>query len=93
MQLRAQDVLGEVQCVRLRDERQQAALVQAVVEEQLLLPWEPVANWRRRRAYFVATARATLAALTPAPPTLTRPWTRVPSMVKKRRSGLSIVLL
>lgn len=36
MQLRAHDVLREVQCVRTRDERQQSALVQTVVEEQLL---------------------------------------------------------
>lgn len=92
MELGADDVLGEVQCVRTGDERQQTPLVQSVVEEQLLLPWGPAANWRRRRAYFVAIARATLAALTPAPPTLTRPCTRVPSMVKKRRFGLSIVL-
>ena len=30
-------------------------------------------------------ASATFAALMPAPPTQTRPWTRVPSIVKKRR--------
>ena len=35
-------------------------------------------------------ASATLAALMPAPPTQTRPWTSVPSMVKKRRLGFSI---
>ena len=33
---------------------------------------------------------ATLAALIAAPPTHTRPCTRVPSMVKKRRLGFSI---
>ena len=33
---------------------------------------------------------ATLAALMPAPPTHTRPCTSVPSIVKKRRLGLSI---
>ena len=37
-------------------------------------------------------ASATLDALMPAPPTQTRPWTRVPSMVKKRRLGLSMAL-
>ena len=37
-------------------------------------------------------ASATLLALMPAPPTQTRPWTRVPSMVKKRRFGFSISL-
>ena len=47
-------------------------------------------NWRRRTAYRTAMASATLDALMPAPPTQTRPWTRVPSMVKKRRLGFSI---
>ncbi len=38
----------------------------------------------------MAIASATFDALMPAPPTHTRPWTRVPSIVKKRRLGLSI---
>ena len=37
-------------------------------------------------------ASATFAALMPAPPTQTRPWTRVPSIVKKRRFGFSMSL-
>jgi len=51
---------------------------------------EVALNCRRRTAYFVAIVSATLAALIPAPPTQTRPWTSVPSIVKKRRLALSI---
>ena len=36
---------------------------------------------------------ATLATLMPAPPTQTRPWMSVPSIVKKRLLGFSIALL
>jgi hypothetical protein len=49
-------------------------------------------NWRRSAAYRVAMVSATLLAVMPAPPTQTRPWTSVPSIVKKRRSGFSIGL-
>ena len=87
------DLLGEVQRVGPRQQREQPPLVHAVVEEQLLLVGlEAASNWRRRTAYLTAIASATLAALMPAPPTQTRPWTSVPSMVKKRRFGFSMSL-
>ncbi len=38
-------------------------------------------------------ASASFDALIDAPPTLTRPWISVPSMVKKRRLGFSIGLV
>ena len=87
------DLLGEVQRVGPRQQREQPALVHAVVEQQLLLVVggglelaAPHGVLRSR------SASATLAALMPAPPTQTRPWTRVPSIVKKRRFGFSIAL-
>ena len=93
VQLADDDLLGEVQRVGPGEQREQPALVDAVVEEQLLLV---VARWPRtgaaRSAYWIAIVSATLAALMPAPPTQTRPWTSVPSMVKKRRLGLSMRL-
>ena len=92
MQLRGDDLLGEVQRVRPGQQREQPPLVHAVVEEQLLLVGS---TWPRTGAaaspYLTAIASATFAALMPAPPTQTRPWTRVPSIVKKRRLGLSML--
>ena len=49
-------------------------------------------NCRRRAPCLIAIASADLVALIAAPPTLTRPWMRVPSMVKKRRFMFSIGL-
>ena len=47
-------------------------------------------NCLRCRAYRTAMSRATRAAAAALPATVTRPRTRVPSMVKNRRLGLSI---
>ena len=91
MQVRGDPLLGEVQRVGAGEQREQPALVHAVVEEHLL-----GVRARRRRtvdgggAYFTAIASATLVALIAAPPTQTRPCTSVPSMVKKRRSWFSM---
>ncbi len=51
-----------------------------------------VLNWRRMSPYRTAMVNADLVAADAAPPTLTRPRTRVPSMVKKRRESFSIGL-
>ncbi len=62
VQLAGDDLLGEVQRVGAGEQREQPALVHAVVEEQLLLGRpRSASNWRRRTAYFVAIASATLA--------------------------------
>jgi hypothetical protein len=90
VELGGHHLLGEVQGVGTRQQREEPPLVEPVVEEQLLVSGEVALNWRRRTAYLVAIVSATLAALIPAPPTHTRPWTRVPSIVKKRLWGLSI---
>ena len=92
MQLPGHHLLREVQGVGPRQQREQPSLVQSVVEQQLLLLVRAASNCRRRTAYFVAIVSATLAALIPAPPTQTRPWTSVPSIVKNRRLGFSMGL-
>ena len=93
VQLAGDDLLREVQRVGAGQQREQPALVLPVVEQQLLLvrPTSP-RTAGAGAAYRIAIASATLLALMPAPPTQTRPWTRVPSIVKKRRFGFSISL-
>ena len=51
------------------------------------------ANWRRTLPYRAAMSRASLVADEAEPPTLTRPRTSVPSIVKKRRVSFSIELV
>jgi hypothetical protein len=50
-------------------------------------------NWRRTSPYRTAMSSASLVAEDAEPPTLTRPRTRVPSIVKKRRVSFSIELV
>src|SRR4051794_41853750 len=49
------------------------------------------ANWRRMSPYRAAMSRASLVADDAEPPTLTRPRTSVPSVVKKRRGSFLVV--
>ena len=87
------DLLREVQRVGPGEQREQPPLVDARSRGAGPPRAGRVAsNWRRRSPYFTAIASATLAALMPAPPTHTRPWTSVPSIVKKRRFGFSMRL-
>ncbi len=92
VQLRAQLLLGEVQRVVLGQRDQQPPLVGAVVHQHHFLAPPGGPNWRRRRAWCTAIVSATFDALIEAPPTLTRPWMRVPSIVKNRLVGFSIAL-
>ena len=85
-----QAVVREVRGVRARDQRDEPALVAAVVEEDSLLAVRPgelaalvaVAD-RDREADLLGVDRA-------APSRETRPWTSEPSIVKNRRPELSI---
>ncbi len=88
VQLGADDVLREVQRVRARDQRQQQAGAARSPGAVAPRPRRPRRTAKRRSAYRVAMASAVLETPTPAPPTQTRPCTRVPSMVKKRRWGV-----
>ena len=91
------EVLGErvereVEPVRRRDEREQAALVAEVVEDDDLRPAGRPELPPPAPPYRTATVSPAFAALLAALPTAIRPPTSVPSMTKKRLPALGIGL-
>ena len=83
-------VLREVQRVGLREQREQPALVHQVVDDQHLVVVAGCLELAALQRVSDRDVQRHLRRGARAPPTLTRPRTRVPSMVKNRRSGFSI---
>ena len=87
-------LLREVERVGAGERGQEAALVDAVVEKRHLRLRSRAGRTGARRSR-VADRRSSAPPWSreiEAPPTLIRPWMRVPSIVKKRRSSFSIGL-